>query len=126
MYVNAGELNKRIEICRKPEPGPGGYLPEGAEPEPVRRCWAKFTQTSGTEMVKANADFGEVRVRFLIRYTRGVIDRKMFVRYRNVDYEILYINGYGDSGEYLELWCRALGNGRQRAAGPTEEEPDDG
>ena len=116
MYVNAGELNKRIEICRPP----------GAEPELVRKCWAEFTQTSGTEMVKANADFGEVRVRFLIRYTRGVIDRKMFVRYQNVDYEILYINGYGDSGEYLELWCRALGNGRQRAAGPAEEEPDDG
>lgn len=113
MYVNAGELNRRIEICRKPQPGPGGYLPEGAEPELVRRCWAKFTQTSGTEMVKANADFGEVKARFLVRYTRRSIDRKMFVRYRDSDYEILYINPYGDSREYLELWCEWLGPGRR-------------
>ena len=35
MYVNAGELNKRIEIFRKPEPEADGYLPAGAEPVPV-------------------------------------------------------------------------------------------
>ena len=64
-------------------------------------------------MVKANADFGEVKARFLVRYSRRPIDRKMFVRYRDSDYEILYINPYGDSREYLELWCRALGNSRQ-------------
>ena len=113
MYVNAGELNKRIAIYRKPKSGPGGYLSEGAEPELVRQCWAKFTQTSGTEMVKANADFGEVKARFLVRYSRRPIDRKMFVRYRDSDYEILYINPDGDSREYRERWCRALGNSRQ-------------
>ena len=51
---------------------------------------------------------GEAKVRFLIRYTRRGIDRKMFVRYRGREYEILYINTYGDSGEYMELWCRWL------------------
>lgn len=113
MYVNAGELNKRIEIFRKLEPEADGYLPEGAEPVPVRKCWAKFTQTSGTELAKANADFGEVKARFLVRYTRTKIDRKMFVRYRGNDYEILYINPYGDSGEYLELWCKWFSPGRR-------------
>lgn len=113
MYVNAGKLDKRIAIYRQPQAVPGGFLPEEAEPELVRECWAEYSQTSGTEMVKANADFGEVKARFLIRYTRTVIDRKMFVRYAGNDYEILYINPYGDSREYLELWCKWLGPGRR-------------
>lgn len=106
MYVNAGELNKRIEIYRKPELDEDGYLPKNPESTLVHSCWAKFTQTSGTELVRANADVGEAKVRFLIRYTRKKLDRKMFVRYGGTDYEILYLNSYGDSREYMELLCR--------------------
>lgn len=106
MYVNAGELDKRIDIYRKPELEEDGYLPENPQPLLVRSCWAKFSQTSGTELFKNNSDMGEAKVRFLIRYTAILIDRKMFVRYRGNDYEILYINGYGDGLEYLELWCK--------------------
>lgn len=109
MYINAGELDKRISIYRKPELEGDGYLPEESEPALVHICWAKFTQTSGTEIVKANADFGEVKVRFLIRHTRKKIDRKMFVRYKGLDYEIVYLNTYGDSGEYMEIWCKWMG-----------------
>lgn len=32
----------------------------------------------------------------------------MFVRYKGLDYEIIYLNTYGDSGEYMELWCKWL------------------
>lgn len=106
MYVNAGELNKRISIFQKPALAGDGYQEDDAKPKLVRSCWAKFTQVSGTELFKANADVGEARVRFLIRYAAIPIDRKMFVRYLGNDYEILYINGYGDSLEYLELWCK--------------------
>lgn len=108
MYVNAGELNQRIAILSKPALEADGYLPEEAEAEVVHTCYAKFSQTSGTELAKANADVGEAKARFLIRHTRREIDRKMFVRYRGREYEILYINTYGDSGEYTELWCRWL------------------
>lgn len=111
MYVNAGELNKRIDIYRKPDLEKDGYLPEDPQPLLVRSCWAKFSQTSGTELFRDNADMGEARVRFLIRYTDTPIDRKMYVRYQGNDYEILYINGYGDSKEYIELWCRWLSEG---------------
>lgn len=106
MYVNAGELNKRIDIYQKPELGDDGYEEEDAAPRLVRSCWAKFSQTSGTELFRSNADIGEAKVRFLIRYADIPIDRKMFVRYKGTHYEILYINGYGDSLEYLELWCK--------------------
>ena len=34
--------------------------------EPVRRCWAAFSRQSGRELTRENADFGEIRVRFLV------------------------------------------------------------
>lgn len=110
MYVDAGELKHKIEIFRRePNRDSSGY---GKSDEiPVRSCRAKVTQVSGTEMVKANADFGEVKTRFLVRYTRTKLDRKMFVRYQGNDYEILYINPYGDSREFLEIWCKWTGRG---------------
>ena len=111
MWVNAGELNRRIALYRPAELEADGYLPEEAEPVLVRRCWAKVSQTSGTELIRANADMGEVKVRFLIRWTGTPIDRKMFVRYRGEDYEVLTINTYGDSRAYMELWCRWRGQG---------------
>lgn len=110
MYVNAGELNKRIQIFRRePNRGPNGYGPDNEIP--VLSCYAKYTQTSGRELVQANSDFGEVHVRFLIRWPRVEVNRKMFVRYRNHDYDIVYTNGYGDSREYLEIWCVWTGRG---------------
>lgn len=105
MFVNAGELNKRIAIYRRIDrANERGYLiPE--DDQLVHSCWAKFTQQSGTELVQANADFGEERVRFLIRYTAKEIDRKMFVLYAGAVYEITYINDYGDGHRYMEIWC---------------------
>lgn len=105
MDVNAGELDKRIQIVKRTKNRDAdGY--DRVTETVVRRCWASFTQKSGTEMQRENADFGEQHVRFLVRYTPTPIDRKMFVRYKGGDYEIEYINGYGDSHEYIELWCK--------------------
>lgn len=107
--VSAGELDQRIEIYRKGTLDPDGY----GEPDPelVRRCWAKFTKSSGRELIRANADFGEAKVRFLIRWAAGPLDRKMFVRHEGRDYEIVYINRMGRRREWLELWCEALSRG---------------
>lgn len=107
MEVNAGKLNKRIEIIQiEKELDGDGY--ETLKETVVRRPWAQFSQTSGTELTKANADMSEVKVRFLIRWSSTPLSRKMVVRYAGDDYEIEYINGYGDSREYVELWCSRL------------------
>lgn len=107
MEVNAGKLNKRIEIIQiEKELDRDGY--ETVKETVVRRPWAQFSQTSGTELAKANADMSEVKVRFLIRWSSTPLSRKMVVRYAGDDYEIEYINGYGDSREYVELWCSRL------------------
>lgn len=104
MNINAGELNKRIhiiEVVRTPDEF--GFYEETERI--VRTCWAKFSRISGTEVFKANADYSEVKVRFLIRTGSRAIDRKMFVRYNDEDYDILYVNDYDDAGEYTELMC---------------------
>lgn len=101
--VQAGELNRRIQIISvEATQYADGFYSEVQE-RLVHGCWAKVSFTSGTEMVKANADFGEVKARFLIRYTKKPIDRKMFVRYEGREYEITYINDYAGR-KYMEIW----------------------
>ena len=107
MEVNAGELNKRIKIIKVTKSkDKDGY--ETVTEMVVRAPWAKFSQTSGTELVKADADMSEVKARFMIRWSRTKLSRKMIVRYGGNDYQIEYINPYGDSKEYVELWCSLL------------------
>lgn len=106
MFVNAGELRETIQIMEHTEqPNAAGYPAPPTDPKLIRSCRAKFTRQSGTEAVKAGADFGAVKVRFLIRYTKIPITRKMFVRYRGLDYEIEYVNDYGDRHQYIEIWA---------------------
>lgn len=104
MDIDAGKLSKRIQIIRvKATRNGNGY--ETREETVIRSPWAQFSQTSGTEVAKNGGDFGDVKVRFLIRWSPTVISRKDIVRYNGNDYQIEYINGYGDSHEYMELWC---------------------
>jgi len=107
MNIDAGELNKKISIISKIKTqDPDGY--DTITENVVRSCWAKFTRTSGTEAAKANADFADIKARFLVRYSKTPVDRKMIVRYGGNDYEIVYINDYEDSHEYIEIWCSLL------------------
>lgn len=138
MYVDPGELNKRIQIVQKMsgEQYDDEGLPIKREML-IRTCWAKVTNTSGKELVKAGSELSEARKRFLVRYTFTPITTAMVVRYRAVppsgpildesltgiqdtsgediiaesdqcldDHDILYINPYGDSREYLEIWTK--------------------
>lgn len=100
--IDAGEFSHWIEIIEKTSVRNGaGY--GTAEERRVCRRRAKVTLTSGTELVRANADFGQVKARFLIRFTTKHIDRKMFVRYAGLDYEIEYVNDYAGR-RYIEIW----------------------
>lgn len=103
MNVNPGELKKTIQIMKKKSGRDKDGYPETGD-EVVRECKASFKRTTGTETVKANADFGQIKARFLIRYTSQPITRKMFVRYNNENYNIIYVNDYEDKHEYIEIW----------------------
>lgn len=134
MNIDPGELNKRIQIVQKMDGE--SYDDEGLpvrKERVIRTCWAKVTNTSGTELVRAGSEFAEAKKRFLVRYTPTPITTAMVVRYRSEagdpplldlmsekvsdsdggiittggrpgDHKILYVNPYGDSREYLEIW----------------------
>lgn len=103
MNVNPGELNKKIQIIKKEEMQNENGFPVVTD-KVVRTCFAKYSNTSGTEILKAGTEFSSAKARFLVRYSPIVIDTDMFVRYAGKDYNIEYVNPYGDSREYLEIW----------------------
>lgn len=108
MFIDAGELNKRITISAKITSRDEENYPTETL-APVRSCFAAFSRLSGKEMIRAGADFSEVRVRFVVRHSYSVaLDRKMVVTYRGDQYEIEYVNDYGDRHEYDELICKRL------------------
>lgn len=103
IYVDAGELNRRIQILSvdKVEDDDGYYVRQETL---VHGCWAKVTMLSGSEMTKQDADYGELRGKFLIRWTTKAIDRKMFVRHDGKDFEIQYVNKDDAPGRYITVW----------------------
>ncbi len=105
MNINPGEFKKKIDIIEIVNDQDKDGFPIQTN-RVVHSCWAKFSRTSGTELVRANADFSEVAARFLIRFTKKEINTKMYVRYAGKLYDILYINNYEDSDEYIEIWGR--------------------
>lgn len=108
MHVDAGKLSKRIQFLRQPAARDKDGYPSSAAPVLVRETWAQYSQTSGTELVRANAEFGEAKVRFLTRANPELIDRRLLIRYDGRDYNILYVNTYGDEGKYMEFWCERI------------------
>lgn len=108
MNINPGELNKRIQIIKKEETQNENGFPITVDKKIVRTCSAKYSNTSGTEIVKAGTEFSSVKMRFLVRYSSIQIDTDMFVRYAGKDYNIEYINPYGDGREYMEIWTSLM------------------
>ena len=105
MYVNPGELKKKIQIIQKVPGGTnsnGFPLPETEEL--IRSCDAKVTNTSGSEIIRANSKFSQAKKRFFVRCSEKEINTDMIVRYLGNDYDIKYINPYEDNKEYLEIW----------------------
>ena len=105
MNVNPGDLDKRIMICAvtDSQQDEDGFETVGTE-KVVRKCWAQFTQRSGTEILKSGSQFSETKDRFLVRASKTRITTDMYIRYAGSVYDIVYDNSYGDSGEYMELW----------------------
>jgi SPP1 family predicted phage head-tail adaptor len=105
MNVNPGELDKKIEIYTK---SPDAF--HAVTETPYYSCAAKFSRTSGTEVIKSGASLADVSVRFLIRHpVTKTIDRTMLVKYRGAKYEIVFVNDYEDAHEYDEIFAKLVG-----------------
>lgn len=109
MNINPGEFNKYIEFYSHATSKDADGYETGAEVLEYS-CKAKFSRTSGTEIIKANADFTDVKVRFLIRHPKTEITRKMKIKYDGNYYEIVYLNDYNDEHKYIEIYCSMVTN----------------
>lgn len=101
MFISIGELNNRIQIIRV------DYLvnENGVEEEKeiiLSNLWAKVQNMSGTEMFKANTDYSKTTTRFIIRF-RADITTQDFIKFKNSKFNIVYINNYNYSNEFLEI-----------------------
>lgn len=108
MRLNPGKLKHRIQIVSVTRTQNANGYWENPVDTPVHSCWAQFSRTSGKEMRQNDADYGEVTVRFLIRWTETPISRKMVVLYGGNRYEIQYVNNYADSNDFIEIIARQL------------------
>lgn len=102
MYVNAGNLNKKIEIIRLEETKDKDGFPIKKETV-ILKTWAQVTNISGTELIKSNSDFSEIKTRFLIRAPKKNINKDMFIKFNQNSYNITYVNNYNFKGEYTEI-----------------------
>ena len=102
LYVNAGNLNKKIEIIEFKETKDKHGFPAKNEIL-VLKTWAQITNISGTELIKSNSDFAETKTRFLIRTPNKVIEKDMFIKFRNNFYNIIYFNNYNFKDKYTEI-----------------------
>lgn len=107
MYVNPGELNKKIAILKMSSESDDDGFPTG-KPVIIRRCYAKYSRKTADKEVEGADVEPEMKAvtRFLIRYTSAVIRTNMKVQYRNRLYDIEDINDIGDRHEYIELYCK--------------------
>jgi SPP1 family predicted phage head-tail adaptor len=105
MNVNPGELNKKIEIYTQ-----STDVFHAVTETLYCSCAAKFSRTSGAEVIKSGANLADINVRFLIRYpVTKTIDRTMIVKYSGAKYQIEYVNDYEDKHEYVEIFARLVG-----------------
>lgn len=102
MYVNAGNFNKKIDIVKFEESKDKDGFPVKSEVL-VLKTWAQVTNVSGTELIKSNSDFAQIKTRFLIRTPKKTIEKAMFIKFRGSFYNIIYTNNYGFKDQYTEI-----------------------
>ena len=101
MDVKISELNKRINIVRNDVVVNENGVEEEREIL-VTTIWAKAQNMSGTEVFKANTDYSKTTTRFIIRYRKDITTED-YIIFNNNKFNILYINNYNYSNEFLEI-----------------------
>ena len=102
MQINAGVFNKKIQVIRyELTKDSDGF--ETKTQITVLNTWAQVTNISGTELLRSNSDFSEVKTRFLIRTPKIEITKDMMIKFKGNAYNITYINDYGYDKKYTEI-----------------------
>ena len=59
--------------------------------------------TSGATVIKSNADFSEVKTRFLIRTPKFEVTHDMYIEFNHRRYDVLYVNDYEEDKCFMEI-----------------------
>ena len=102
LQINPGIFNKKIEIIKITETQDSDGFPIKSETV-ILKTLAHVTNVSGTEIMRANSDFSEVKTRFLIRTPKSEITKDMVIRFAGKTYNIIYINDYSYDKKYTEI-----------------------
>lgn len=102
MQVNPGNFDKKIEIIKyEIQKDSDGF--ENKTEVTILNTWAQVTNTSGTEVLRSNSDFSEVKTRFLMRTPKIEINKDMYIKFSGNIYNIVYINDYSYDKKYTEI-----------------------
>ena len=102
LQINPGTFNKKIEIIKITETKDNDGFPIKSETV-ILKTWAHVTNVSGTEIMRSNSDFSEVKTRFLMRTPKAEITKDMMIRFAGKTYNIIYINDYSYDKKYMEI-----------------------
>ena len=102
MVINPGNFDKRIKIIKYEIKKDSDGFEEKIE-NVVSITGAQVTNISGTEILRSNSDFSEVKTRFLMRTPKIKLDKDMGIKFAVNDYNIVYINDYGYDKKYTEI-----------------------
>ena len=102
LQINPGIFNKKIEIIEFKETKDSDGFPIKSETV-ILSTWAHVTNVSGTEIMRSNSDFSEVKTRFLIRTPKSEITKDMVIRCAGKTDNIIYSNDYSYDKKYTEI-----------------------
>jgi len=108
--MQAGKLDRRITIVRRPTPEERGRDSFGAEIEDwvvVCQAWANVRPVSGREFLQGHQQGQEVMNTVRIRYRKGITP-SMRVRLDVKDYDIVYVQDVDTGHRELVMTCREL------------------
>jgi SPP1 family predicted phage head-tail adaptor len=106
MTVLVNRLDKRVAIFRPPG---ADDLDDWGQPTDdwieVAKLWAGIEPLRGQDRAAAAQVTADVTTRIRVRYREG-IDRTMVVRYKGIEFEILYIIHPSFNMQELQLMCK--------------------
>lgn len=102
MLINPGDFDKKISIIKFEITKDSDGFEEKSEIV-ILTTWAQVTNVSGTELLRSNSDFSEVKTRFLMRTPKVSLDKDMVIKFADNSYNIVYINDYNYDGKYTEI-----------------------
>ena len=105
MLINPGNFDKRIKIVRYELQKDADGFEQKVEIV-VLMTWAQVTNVSGTEILRSNSDFSEIKTRFLMRTPKLNLDKDMVIKFDGNAYNI--INDYGYDKRYTEIMAELV------------------